>query len=238
MNPAGSRWYWFVRNFVRRFVFGALGGMRVLHEDRVPAEGPIILAPNHVSTLDPPIVACASPRTLAFMAKEELFRPPVFGPLIRSLNAFPLKRGKGDIEAVKMALRLLEARYALLIFPEGTRGPGEVMLPFESGVYALARKTGAPVVPVGVCGTARVLPKGSKMPRRGRMTVAFGRPMLAADYGAGEEAKRAFLADLEAQIVELTTEGGDPIKAAPARLDQTASIAPETASARSHPESV
>jgi len=206
-----KRWYFFIRGVCKNFIYAALGGVRAIHTDRIPMEGPVIFAPVHFSFLDPPLLACGSPRQITFMAKKELFDPPVFGPLIRSLGAFPISRGSGDKEAIKLAIGLLDQGRALLMFPEGTRGKGQQLSPITSGILMLARKTGAKVVPVGINGTQIVLPKGAKKPKRHRMTMSFGEPI---DYRAmatamgDSAAKAAFNQQIEASLVELCKELG------------------------------
>ena len=90
--------------------------------ERIPREGPLLLAANHLSMLDPALIGCMVPRELDYMAKRELFRVPGFGGLIRRLNAHPVDRSGSDSAALRLALRLLNAGRALLVFPEGTRG--------------------------------------------------------------------------------------------------------------------
>jgi 1-acyl-sn-glycerol-3-phosphate acyltransferase len=192
--------------------FEALGGLRVVGAERVPLEGPLVVAPNHVSLLDPPIVGCASPRALCFMAKEELFRVPILGPLIRSLDAFPVRRGEGDTEAIRRAVGLLKAGHAVLVFPEGTRGDGEELLPISPGVAMLAKRTEAVVLPVGIVGTHVVWPKSRRGLRRARMTVVFGEPFRFSDIPGGRD---AFAGELAARIAAACREGGLAVKAAP-----------------------
>lgn len=144
---------------------------------RVPAAGPALLVSNHSSVLDPPLIASASRRRLAFLAKAELFRIPVFGALLRRLGARPLRRADSDPAAMRAALRVLEEGGALLVFPEGTRGPEGVLRPARAGAGMLAVVSGAPVVPVYVSGSGRAWPKGARFPRPARVTVAFGEPL-------------------------------------------------------------
>ena len=100
----------------------------------VPLEGAAIIAPNHLSLLDPPLIGCACPRELRFIAKAELFRYGLFSKLIRRLGAFPVERGTADVGAIKTALRFLNDGRAVIIFIEGTRGTGEHLLPPTPGV--------------------------------------------------------------------------------------------------------
>lgn len=144
---------------------------------RVPPAGPALLVSNHSSVLDPPLIGSASRRRLAFLAKAELFRIPVFGALLRRLGARPLRRAGADPAAMRAALRVLEEGGALLVFPEGTRGPEGVLRPARAGAGMLAVMSGALVVPVYVSGSGRAWPKGARFPRPARVTVAFGEPL-------------------------------------------------------------
>ena len=221
VSPKGSRWYFFIlwsaRHILLRFFSG---GIKIIDRKKVPMEGPVILAPNHVSFFDPPVVACSSPRALTFMAKEELFKPPVFGPLIRSVNAHPLKRGAGDTSAIKLALEKLAEGHCLIMFPEGTRGDGKTLGEMQSGVAMLAKRSGALVVPVGVFGTHRILPKGKKWPRFSRIRVAFGTPFRYADCAVDDNDKNTraeFNARLEREILALCHRVGLQVRSATGR---------------------
>ncbi len=208
---------WIARHIVLRFFSG---GLKIIGQENVPLEGPVILAPIHVSFFDPPVVSCGSPRAVAFLAKEELFNPPVFGPLIRSLNAFPVKRGAGDTSAVRLALEKLAEGHCLIMFPEGTRGDGITLGPMQSGVALLAKKSGALVVPTGVYGTHKILPKGRKLPGFSRLRVAFGKPFSFADASTSEDDKtnrRLFSERLEREIVAQCRIAGLEVRTSPVR---------------------
>lgn len=186
INPLiehGDSVYRSVRWLVRNLVFQPLGGFRVEGIENVPRRGPLIVAANHVSFADPPAVACAMPRPVRFMAQAGLFRPPLFGPLIRRLGAFPVHRGEPDKAAIRRAIELLDEGWALLIFPEGQRGDGKHLGEANRGVELLAKKSGAPILPVGIIGTRRWLPKGAKLPRPTRITVRFGHPFAWMNDG-------------------------------------------------------
>lgn len=162
---------WFCRTWL--FVFFRL---RILGREHVPVRGGFILASNHLSNLDPIAVSCSCPRQVHFMAKEELFRHRFFGGLIRRLNAFPVRRGKADLGAIKEAVRRVNRGGGLLLFIEGTRQPeGRLGAPQE-GVGFLAAKLQVPVVPVFVQGTGRALPPGAGKVNFVPVTVRFGRP--------------------------------------------------------------
>ena len=165
---------------LKPLTFLALRGLfhlRAIGVENVPREGPVLLAANHVSLLDPPVVGAGAPRPLQFMAKAELFRVPLFGRLIRALNAHPVERDGADAGALRHALLLLREGKALLVFPEGTRGiPGSLQRG-RPGAGMLAALSEAPVVPVYVEGTGHVLPRGARGLRRAPITVRYGPPL-------------------------------------------------------------
>lgn len=214
MKREGTLWYRFVSWLMRVGYLGLMGGVRVHGMENVPMSGAVIIAPVHVSFLDPPVLGGVCPRSLRFMAKEELFKGPL-GALIRSLGAFPVKRGATDTAAVRLAIEELGKGRALIMFPEGQRGDAVTMQPIQSGMAMLAKKTGAQVVPVGLGGTNIMWPRGSKKIRRARITVVFGRPFTYADIKAGDdkEARRLFAERLGSDILRLTNEAGLPLKA-------------------------
>jgi 1-acyl-sn-glycerol-3-phosphate acyltransferase len=212
-----NAWYWFVRATVKWLFFKGSGGLRVSGKRNVPREGPLIVAPNHVSHLDPPVTACTLPRKLTFMAKEELFNNKLFGGLIGSLGAFPIRRGEGDTEAIRNAMMLLEKGHAVLVFPEGTRGDGAALLPLNRGVAMLAKRTGAKVLPVGIVGTHKKWPKGRSKPKWGRIHVLFGEPFTYEQMATSDSEKvnrETFTAELERRLLNLCREGGYDLRSA------------------------
>jgi 1-acyl-sn-glycerol-3-phosphate acyltransferase len=165
--------------------------LEMINPGLVPATGPVLIVSNHVSVLDPPLVGGSAPRPLFFMAKEELFRIPLFGRLIRGLNARPVRRDGSDMRALKAALGLLQEGRAILVFPEGTRGEeGRPLREGKPGVGMLAVLSGAPVVPVYVSGSGTALPRGRALPRPTKVRVTFGPPLIFKTEGK-REGKRA-----------------------------------------------
>lgn len=126
--------------------------IKVHGKEHFPAEGAVIVAINHKSFWDAPLVAAELPRQLAFMAKKELFSIPVLGAIIKWAGAFPVSRGTGDLGAIKAALAALKAGKVMAIFPEGTRVKGDQTHSAKAGVALIAEKTGAPIVPVAIRG--------------------------------------------------------------------------------------
>ncbi len=173
---------------------------RVEGAHHVPRHGAVIFIANHQSYLDPMIHGLAvGDRIARPMAKEELFRNPIFGALLRALNCISVRSDGGNRDAVRTALDELAAGRAIMIYPEGSRSPDGSIKEFRRGVELLARKSGAPIVPMGIDGAFDIWPTGSKAPRlRGRIWAAIG-PVISpaesatlfADAPAGlEEIRR------------------------------------------------
>ena len=142
---------------------------RVVGADKVPRDGGLIVAANHLSNFDPPILGIALPRPVSYMAKKELFAMPVVKQLIPRLNAFPVDREAGGTAALRAALRMLKEGRCVGIFPEGGRnltGTNEE----KAGAAFLAAASGVPVVPAAIVGTRKLRPFG-------RVSVVFGDPM-------------------------------------------------------------
>lgn len=165
---------------------------RVFGLENVPRSGRIILAANHASLADPPLVGSSIPRPVFFMAKQELFDVPVFGWVIKQLNAFPIRRVERDVGAFKMAQRILAGGSALILFPEGTRSKDGNLGRARPGVGLLAIRTGAPVVPVYVH-------NGHKAASLAPLTVVFGAPLSPA----GESDPQRFSEQVMAAIARL-----------------------------------
>jgi len=152
---------------------------RVSGRSNLPVRGPVLLAPNHIADLDPPVVMLSANRPLWFMAKSELFEMPVLGNFIRFAQAFPVERGGADRVALKRAENLLKAGQGVVVFPEGQLSETGELQPLLPGVALLALRAGVPVVPVGLCGTNAILPFGQTIPRPtfASVRVHFGAPL-------------------------------------------------------------
>ncbi len=160
------------RPFARSYFRLSIRGL-----NHIPSSGPVLLAANHCSFLDPPLIGLGVPRQIAFLAKEELFSVPVFGRWIRTLGAYPVARGKGGLRAIKTALRLLKEGHAVLVFPEGTRSSNGQLIPFEDGLAWLSIKTGTEVIPIFIGGTYRALPRNAWIPKPVKVRIQVGEPI-------------------------------------------------------------
>ncbi len=167
-----------------RIVVTVLWGLQSFGEKNVPRRGGVILAANHASYLDPVLVGVRVWRPIAFFAKSELFRNWFFGWLISRLYAFPVRQGDADVGAVRQAIARLNEGYALNIFPEGGRTPDGKLQKIQSGVALIARRSGAPVVPVAIVGSFEVWPRRLRLPGSGRVRVMYGQPVDVSNLKA------------------------------------------------------
>lgn len=189
--------------YLCRFLALRFCKLRVEGVERLPMEGGVIIASTHTATLDPVILGCAFPRPLTFMAKEELFRFPPFAALIRTLGAFPVRRGEPDRRALRKAVTLLRQGRCLVIFPEGTRNPDWQLRQPELGVALLAEWTKAPVLPVAILGSEFLMPKGKFFPRPAKLQVEVGE-LLWFEGDGKRESLQTFALKVMKAISELS----------------------------------
>lgn len=174
-GKAPMRLYKFGRSVVSGYLH-LLYGMEVVGVENVPSEGPAILAGNHLSYLDPPVIGAAVPRPVRFMAKAELFKIPLFSQFLRGIQTFPVQRGSADRSAIRAALQVLAEGDLMALFPEGTRNRTGESLPPQKGVASIALRSAAPVIPVGITGTS-ITDRKLHPVRRPLIRVAFGPPV-------------------------------------------------------------
>ena len=168
----------------------ALYRTRFIGGERVP-HGGAVLAGNHVSYLDPVLLWCGAPRPVRFMAKSELFSAPVIGYFLPRLWSFPVRRGEPDRAAITTATAHLTQGELVGIFPEGTRQrSGDDLGEANEGVAFIAIRAGVPVVPVGIAGTEKAMPDGTRIPRFPRVTFYYGDPIDPASFTEGGRKER------------------------------------------------
>jgi 1-acyl-sn-glycerol-3-phosphate acyltransferase len=172
------------RTFTYRLCAGLVSGLArvlfrptVIGAENIPLEGPVLIAPIHRSNVDFALTLFISKRKAFFMAKDSLFRVPLLGPLITHLGAFPVHRGSADRESMAHSEAVLAQGHVLVLFPEGTRQVGLHVAPLHDGAMFLAARTGARIVPVGIGGSDRAMPKGAKLPRPAKITIVVGSPL-------------------------------------------------------------
>lgn len=167
----------------------------------IPASGPVIIAMNHIHWTDIPLASIRVPRVTHYMSKIENLQAPVFGQILRWCGTFPVRRGEGDREALRIAERLLRDGQIIVIFPEGHRSGTGVLLPAHPGAAYIALRTGAPIVPVAITGTQRMFKSLRLGPWAPRVTIRYGRPFHLADTGASTRRGRDSLAQATEQIM-------------------------------------
>jgi 1-acyl-sn-glycerol-3-phosphate acyltransferase len=198
-NGPGARLFY---SFGRALVVGTMrtwNRVEVRGSEHVPADGPFILAPVHRSNLDTPYAAVPTRRRLRFMGKDSLWKFRPFGWLLSALGGFPVTRGSADREALKRCLDVLHAGEPLVLFPEGERKSGPLVQPLFDGSAYLAIKANVPIVPVGIGGSERAMPKGARWIKPSKVCVVVG-PALHPPEHEGRRATRVETKALTAQV--------------------------------------
>jgi len=146
----------------------------------VPRSGAVLMVSNHVGAVDPAIIGAWTPRPVWFMAKAELFKGG-WAWLMRGYHAFPVIRHSPDRTALRRAFGLLKQGSAVVLFPEGHRSDNARLLRAEPGAGFVARRSGAPLVPIAITGSQNVLGRRNKVPRRAEVAMTFGEPFQLPD---------------------------------------------------------
>jgi 1-acyl-sn-glycerol-3-phosphate acyltransferase len=165
-----------------------------------------LLVANHQSYLDPVLVAVHLDRPVSFLAKSELFENPYFAWFIRSLHAFPVRQGEGDVGAIKEMIRRLQEGNVLNVYPEGSRTETGEVAPLEKGVALVIRKAGVPVVPVAIDGSFAAWPKDAALFHPHPVRVKYGKPI---DFNGmkGQEIIHTLETKLRSMVAELQASG-------------------------------
>jgi 1-acyl-sn-glycerol-3-phosphate acyltransferase len=151
----------------------------IIGKHNIPKSGAFLLAPIHRSNIDTPLAAAVTRRRMRFMGKDSIWKFRPIGWIVSALGAFPVTRGSADREALKRCIEVLQAGEPLVLFPEGTRQSGPIVMPLFDGAAYVAIKAGVPIIPVGIGGSERVMPKGSKMIYPRKCVVIIGKPISA-----------------------------------------------------------
>lgn len=199
--------YYFAGNALRLF-YGLYGRWKVIGMENVPKTGGVLLAGNHVSNLDPPMVGAAlfGYRRVRFMAKIELWSTPIGHYVMDRIMGFPVKRGTADRPTLRRALDWLAKGDAIAMFPEGERSPDGKLQPAQPGIALLVQKSGVPVVPMAFIGTYEMWPRGQKRLKPIPLKIAFGKPIQFPPDATRETVTSLIME----KIAELLTENGQP----------------------------
>jgi 1-acyl-sn-glycerol-3-phosphate acyltransferase len=155
----------------------------VVGTENFPMEGPFLIASNHASHLDPPLVGCQVARQMRFFARRSLWDNRLLAWWLNRVETIPVERDSGDVGAIKRVLQALKENRAVVLFPEGTRTNDGRLQKAKAGVGLMACKTGVPVVPCRVYGSFEAYGKGARFPKLGTpVTIVFGRPITPAEY--------------------------------------------------------
>lgn len=205
-------WYAALQLIARGFYITLLLG-RAFHRDRVPESGGLLVVSNHQSFLDPVLAALPIGRPFNPMARDSLFRQRAFAWLIRSLYAFPVKRGRADLGAIREAIRRLKRGNIVLVFPEGTRTRDGTIRPLLAGMIVIAQRSGVPVLPMVIDGAYQCWPRDRRLPTLGQVRVIYGEVIPAEEVRGATPEEMA--ARLQREMIALQAEvrgemGRDP----------------------------
>jgi 1-acyl-sn-glycerol-3-phosphate acyltransferase len=176
---------WLVAKLLWRISFEGL--------QNVPKTGPFIMAPIHRSNIDFGLASGCTRRPMAYLGKESLWKNKYFGAFITHLGAYPVNRGAPDRVSLRRSLEILEQGKPLVLFPEGTRRTGPVIENLHEGAAYVAARAGVPIIPVGLGGTERALPRAKLLPRPVKVHILVGEPLLPPPVpeGARHPSRRA-----------------------------------------------
>jgi 1-acyl-sn-glycerol-3-phosphate acyltransferase len=200
-------WFYGPGSVITLGLVRVVGGARVEGDEHVPATGPFILASNHTSLADPPILGATvghrNRRLIHFMSKREIRDWPVIGWLADNSGVFFVRRGEGDRAAQRLALELLAEGRPIGVFPEGTRSRDGRLGTAKAGVAVLALRSGVPVLPVAIVGTHRLFPGRSRFPHRSPITVRIGNPFVLGHQPEGRLDREALNSGTERVMREI-----------------------------------
>lgn len=180
------------------------GGMRIVGLEHVPTSGAFVLAPVHRSNIDFALTSRLTTRPMRYMGKDSIWKSRPLGRFVSMLGAFPVHRGTADRESLRACVEIIEGGSPLVMFPEGTRRSGPVVEDLFDGPAFVAAKTGVPVVPVGIGGSERMMPKGAKFLKRTPLVMIVGPPLPAPERTESGRVPRTAVRDLTASLqVEL-----------------------------------
>lgn len=197
----GSTLFYRIAKIFFRTLFAIYDRASARGIENIP-DGPAVVASNHASNIDPPLVGCLFPRPLRYLAKKELFTNRLMSAAISALGAIPVDRedaGRAGA-ALKLLLSRIEAGESVLVFPEGMRSLDGRIGALEGGASFLAVKAGVPIVPVYIAGSFKAFPPGSSFPRPVKLTVTFGRAIYPSADAADRDERDRMTAELDSSL--------------------------------------
>jgi 1-acyl-sn-glycerol-3-phosphate acyltransferase len=191
--------------FIFQILFRTFYTYNVEGKEHLPKSATII-APNHASFLDPPLVSLAHPNPMHFFARKTLFKNKIFSYLLSKVNAHPIASGAEGMRALAFAKKLLNNNEMVVLFPEGTRSKDGTLLPLRKGVISLAIKSQVSITPMYIKGAYEIWPRGSTFPKlRGKVTCTYGKPLNPKNYLhlSSQEATESMLEDLRNSLLSM-----------------------------------
>ncbi len=190
-----------IRGLVLQTIAKVWFRLEVTGREHLPANGGFVLAPGgHRSILDTPLVSLAGPRVLRYMGAETYFNTPGLGWFLRAMGGFPVERSATDRAALRLAEWVLRNGEPLAVFPEATRQEGPLIQPLKEGAAFLACRAGVPVIPVGIGGAERAMPKGARWVRPSKITMVIGKPIQPVERVEGARVKRSEIKRVTEQL--------------------------------------
>lgn len=193
--------WWFFRIYT-----GLYHRRRVFNEERVPRAGGAILAANHMSYIDPPLVGCSTRRVIHYLARSSAFKSAIGGAILRSWNSIPVDRDGGSAKGLRTILERLRGGCAIMMFPEGTRSPDGTQQHARPGIGLMIAKSDTPVIPVRVFGTYEAYSRHHAIPRPRRVQVKFGealdfKKLRAKAAGCNPDRRREVYDEISAELM-------------------------------------
>jgi 1-acyl-sn-glycerol-3-phosphate acyltransferase len=198
--------------------------MTIDGRENIPRTGAFVLAPVHRSYVDTPIACCVTRRRLRYMGKDAMWKHRWFGWLLSALGGFPVTRGTADREALKRCVAVLEGGEPLVLFPEGERKSGPIVQPLFDGAVYVALKAGVPIVPVGIGGSERVMPKKAKFVYPRKVHVIVGAPIQPSVATTSGRVQRSAIQQASSQLHATLQELFDSAQSRVGQLDRSRTV--------------
>jgi 1-acyl-sn-glycerol-3-phosphate acyltransferase len=188
-----------VRGLIK-LVATLLGRVTVVGAEHVPASGAFVLAPVHRSNVDFALTSIVTRRPMRYMGKDSIWKSGMLGRFVSMLGAYPVHRGSADRESLRVTTEVIRAGSPVVVFPEGTRRSGPIVEDLFDGPAYLAARTGVPIVPMGIGGSERIMPKGAKVPKPSKLVLVVGEPILPPLVDGGGRVPRSAVKDLTTRL--------------------------------------